>query len=498
MAVIRPEIETDPTELEQIAIAYLQDALPGWEPAEGDLMTWLIAAHARMVAEERDIAADVPLEQILRPLGEEVHRVLPRVATPATVEATVTLRDGLGYTIPKGAEMLVRTAGDDGVTMAVVDDVTVAPTPGEPAVKGIAIVRLRAIAGREGTAGNGLRAPDNTVVPIRQLEFIESVALAGTSFGGTDAESDDQYLQRLVDTLALTSPVPILADDFAALARQQAGVGRALALNNTVLNDEIVRIEADARTALTLTDGATSTAYPIAAAATNDAIRTTFAAFNPVVEGGPIGTAAVTLRLRDRTRYGPWRLSLSTTATGTSPVTAVGSASLAVLQRGGALAVRERSVTVAVIGPDGGSVSTDTLLAVRTALESVRELNWEVSVIEPTSVPINVTYSAVTWPTYDPATVERAAAAALTAYLSPARWGMGDGVGGDDDSVWVDERTVRYLEVAQVLNEVPGLRYVTSLSLSGAGGPDAAGNIQLTGTVPMPKAGTIRSTVREG
>lgn len=487
MAVIRPEISTDPAELEQIAIDFLREGFPGWEPHDGDLMTWLIGAHARMVAEERDIAADVPIEQILRPLGEEVHRVLARVATPATVTATVTLRDDRGYTIPAGTEVLVRTAGDDGVTMAVTDDVTVLP-PSLPEWPGStsANVVLRAIAGREGTAGNGLRESYD-VVPIRPLEFIRSIRLTGTSYGGTDAETDEQYLQRLVDTLALTSPVPILPEDFAAIARQQVGVGRALAINNALRREEVLRIETDG-SSVVIADRTTGRAFTVAAGASNDDVEALFAEYDPTVEDGPLGIAPIRLRLRGRTRYGPWELSVPPSSTG----------SLTVLQTGGELVVRERAIIVAVVGPDGDDASTAARRAVREALEAARELNWSVSVIDPTPNPIEVDYTAVAWPTYDALSVRGAADQALRAYLSPARWGMAERLGETDGTVWVDEPIVRYLEVAQVLNEVPGLRYVTDLRIAGVGGTLSGDDIQMVGIAPLPEIREITGEVLEG
>lgn len=402
MAVIRPEISTDPAELEEIAFEYLGEQFRGWEPADGDLTTWLIRAHARMVAEERDVAADVPFEQILRPFGEKIHGVTPRVARPAEVKAVVTLRDGKGYTIPAGTEVLVRTSGDDGVTMAVTEDVTVpAPRQGERGVT-TADVTLRAIAGREGTAGNGLRKGVNDVVPIRPLEFIASIELVEreVSSGGSDAETDEQYLQRLVDELALTSPVPILPDDFAQLARQtHESVGRALALNT----------------------------------------------YDP-------GTGT----------YG-----------------------------------HERTVTVVVATAAGEPVPEDARRGVQARLEAMRELNWRCPVIDPTYTRIDVTFEATAWPGENPATVTDAALAALRFALSPANWGTGPGAGANPG--WHDDPTVRYLEVAQVLNEVPGLRYVDSLQIGLQSRALGTADIELTGPGALPRPGTgINGTVTGG
>lgn len=232
--VIYPEIETDPGELEEIAFDYLRSAWPGWEPtSELDGITQVIRSLARIIAEARDVAADVPAA-ILRWLGTSIFRVPPLAAAPAIVQATFTMRDSAGYTIRTGTEILVKTAGDDGVAFAVLAPVTVAP--GRTATSA-GEVTLRATGDYEGTIGNGLDDTFEAVV-IQSFDFIESVELVGTSSGGVDAETDDEYADRLVDELEIQSPAPILPRDFAILARRIPGVARSLALN---LYDPVTR-----------------------------------------------------------------------------------------------------------------------------------------------------------------------------------------------------------------------------------------------------------------
>ena len=49
--------------------------------------------------------------------------------------------------------------------------------------------------------------------------------------GGADEESPDDYLDRLTEPLRMVALRPILPQDFAILALQNEGVGRAVALN---------------------------------------------------------------------------------------------------------------------------------------------------------------------------------------------------------------------------------------------------------------------------
>ncbi len=489
MAVIRPTIETDPEVIAQIAFDYLQrpDVLPGWTPVEGDLLTWTIRAHARMVAEERDVANDVPLAQIMQPLGEQVYRLPPHRATPATARATVTVRDTAGYTIPAGLELLVRTSGNEGVTMVTTEAVTIARGLQATAAGEL---KLTAATGYEGTIGNGL-TEDNEVTPIRALEFVEQVELVGVSRGGADEEDEEVYLQRLADFLALSSPTPILPRDFARFALQQQGVGRALAINLTEVTPEIISIAAASGGSgtITLADSAggsvtltpTSTAAAVAAAFTG----LTSYGYTASASGGPLGTAPVVLTLGGRRAYGPWQLS-----------TTGARASVTQLQKGSIASPVPRALAVAVTDDAGEPLSAEAKGIVQDAIDDVREVNWIASVTDPNYTRINVTFTAVAWPEEDPLTVRAAAIAALQRFLSPGTWGRspyGDAIS------WSNETTIRYLEVAQALNEVAGLRYVTSLQIGRDPGTLGTADIVMTGQAPLPRAGSnITGEVREG
>lgn len=391
---IYPVIETDPAELEAIAYAYLRSVWPDWEPtSDGDGITQVIQTVARILAEGRDIAADVP-PAILRWLGLSVFGIAPLAASAATVQATVTMRDDAGYTVFAGMELLVRTTGDDGVTFVVVAPVVVAP--GDTATRA-GEVTLRAATGFEGTVGNDL---DNAyeATPIQSFDFIESIELVGTSSGGVDAESDDEYAARVVDEMAIQSPAPILPRDFEILARRVPGVARALALN---LYDPVART---------------------------------------------------------------WD--------------------------------NERMVTVAVVDADGLALGSTIKGQVQALLEAMRETNWRSPVINPTYTAIDVAFEATTWPEEDAVAVQAAALAAVQQYLDPGAWGTRP-VG--EEPVWINEPSVRFFEVVEVLQGVPGLRYVDRLQIGLEGRTLGTVDVALAGPAPLPRPGAgITGTVREG
>jgi hypothetical protein len=55
-----------------------------------------------------------------------------------------------------------------------------------------------------------------------------------------------------------------------------------------------------------------------------------------------------------------------------------------------------------------------------------------------------------------------------------------------DQAAWINDTKVRYLEVAQVINDQEGVNYIINLTVNG-GTVDVA----LTGTAPLAKPGVI-------
>lgn len=374
-------IIVDPNELYDLAVEYLQDKIPGWEPADGNLDNWLLEACSQIGAQVGETAQGVPTA-IFRRFGEKLVNLPPQDATAAFGTTTWTLIDDAGYTIPEGTT--IGFDGDDGtVAFTTTGDVVV--PEGSTVAEGVQVVAVE-----EGASGSGFTG---AAVLLDVLDYVESVTLESQTTGGTDGESDDEYLQRLVDELRLQTPRPILPQDFATLARRIAGVERSVAI-----------------------DG-----------------------YNPADE---------TLE-------------------------------------------NERMVAVATTDADGNPNSSLVKAEVDALLQAMREVNFVVSVIDPTYTTIDVTYKAVAWPGWDAESVQASADAALASYLSPATWGLPPT--GQDSSEWINEDKVRFLEVAQVLNSVDGLRYVTELKVDGG-----TADVTLTGAAPLPKPGTISGTVESG
>lgn len=377
-------IIVDPDELALEAFDYLRSNIAGWEPADGNLDVWLIESIAQIAAQVAETAADVP-EAIFRTWGEKLVGVVAGEAAPATGTATFALIDTIGgYKIPAGTAIALRAAGGDLVVFSTFAEATV---PVDAATIDVAVV-----AQEPGVAANGLSGLADLGDP---LDFVQSVTLTAATSGGTDAEAQDVYDDRLADELRLLAPRPILAADFATLAKRVSGVARATAIDNYI----------------------------------------------------PAGPGDVP--------------PAQTNA--------------------------ERAVTVVLADATGEPVGPGAFAEVEALLEASREVNFVVSVLDPTHVTIAVAFTATAWPGFDTEAVEANAVEALKAYLSPANWGQPN-VG--DQRAWVNEPVVRYLEVAQVLNSVEGLRYIGTLTINGT-----SADVTMTGVAPLPRAGTITGAV---
>lgn len=222
-------ITTDVDLLEQEAYDYIAVRWPNWVPSESNFEAWLIGAVARMVAEARDVASDVPTS-IFRYFGASIMGIPPIDATTSTVASTWALKDSLGHTIEAGT--LVAINDLDGVPIAfeVVSDVIVPAASSSTAAGEVTLRSIEAGGDKSGLGGVGM------VVPlIDAIEWVNTVTLTGSTTGGVDAELDSDYLNRLSARLTLLTPRPILPRDFELLAvdiaAQNGTTARALAID---------------------------------------------------------------------------------------------------------------------------------------------------------------------------------------------------------------------------------------------------------------------------
>lgn len=214
-------VDNDALTLEQEVVEAIE-AQFDWEPAEGNLETWLIKAFARIASTTREQAARISKEAFKR-FGESIVNVPPVQAAAATAASTWTMTNALGHKIPAGT--LVRfVSGDEAFGFRTVADVEV--EPGKTTTDAGEVI-LRAVL--PGAAYNGL---ESDPVLDDSLAFVvpDGIELVGVTANGVDAEDEDAYVVRLAETLQLLSLSLIVSRDFEIDARAVAGVARALCI----------------------------------------------------------------------------------------------------------------------------------------------------------------------------------------------------------------------------------------------------------------------------
>lgn len=205
---------TSPEAIEDGIYDRIQTQFPDWEPSEGQLEVWIIKGLSTAVSQLFDVTTEVAAE-VFAYFGQSIIGVPRKESIAATADTTWTLIDELSHVIPEGTLVGIAN-GLDSVTFETIEEIT--------ATDGTATVPVRAV-----TAGSNANNLNGAVTLIDSLAFVEGITLVAPSAGGVDQETMDEYLPRLVETLQMMSPRPILPRHFEVLARQY-GAYRAVAI----------------------------------------------------------------------------------------------------------------------------------------------------------------------------------------------------------------------------------------------------------------------------
>jgi hypothetical protein len=491
--------EGDPDAIAEDAYAYLQTLIPGWVPHEGAFATRLIAAGARMAAELVVVAQDTP-PGIFRRFGAKLAGLPPNQDAQATVASTWTVTDTLGYTVAAGTVVGLRAPGGaDLVYFEVTDDVDI---PAGESTTAAGAVTLQAQ--QPGIQGNGVGGAGAPATPATIDPRVATVTTTGLSSGGQDAETDDAYEDRLRRDLSLRSILAIRAIDFATLAQDVDEVHSALALNRYVPPfNEIQQVVVGATGGtFTLTfSGQTTTAIAYnATAATILAALEALSNINPgdiVVTGGPAASSPVVVEFRGQylATDVPQMTASGTGLTGTGAAVTVTTTRSASNEQ----TAVDGAVTVALRGFTGDPVSAAASATVKAKLDAARLPNLNLYVIDPTYTTVDVTFTATSYPGWDPADVQARARQAVIDYLSPVGWGS---PAGGEQPQWLAQTQVEAYELSEAINRVDGVWRATSIMVALAGQTPAEGaNINLGGVnkpAVLPRPGTITGTVTAG
>jgi Baseplate J-like protein len=157
----------------------------------------------------------------------------------------------------------------------------------------------------------------------------------------------------------------------------------------------------------------------------------------------------------------------------------------------------ERTITMVALDVNGADVSAPVKVELHDLLDSMREVNFVVKTMAPTYTNIDVTVTAVAMNGYSTTEVRDNILANLRSYLNPANWGQRQATLQSNviTKDWENTPILRYLELAQEINNAEGVAYITALQFRVAGGTLASTDITLPGKAPLPDEGTFTVTV---
>jgi hypothetical protein len=451
-----------------------------------------------MAAEVRDIAANVP-DAIFQRFGELAGITVPQAAY-ATVTATIAAQDTRGYTMTAGTVLGIRATGDVLYTFAADDDVTVLPESTTSAA-------FTLTATETGSGPNGLGGLDVAMVVVdRTLPWLASAQTASTVTGGEDAQGVEDFLSDLVTALRLKRESPMNADDLADFAKSDPAVARAYAIDRYLVGTnerQTISHNGTGGTFVLVVNGANSAS--IAWNATAAAVKTALEASigmgpgSANVTGGPL-PATVTVEfigIAAEANIAQMTVATNSLTPGTPTIT-ITTAIAGVAPDDDA----DKAAAVWVIDADGLDPGSTARARILAAIEDVRELGFMAGVRAPGYDDVNVTFTAVAYPGWDPDDVQARAIEAVATLLSPARHGIPLPAFGDPGSgaPWYQDPIIRLDDVIAAIKNTDGVWKVTGPNANGL--PSINGSptdYTLTGyayqPVVLPTAGTITGTV---
>jgi Baseplate J-like protein len=154
-----------------------------------------------------------------------------------------------------------------------------------------------------------------------------------------------------------------------------------------------------------------------------------------------------------------------------------------------------RMVSVCPVDVNGLGVSDAVGDALYSYLAVHREINFQINVIQPSFIPIDVTWSGYVSPGYTVASVQAAVNAAIRNFLTPATWGGGLTSPPSWDGSAV---TVRVWDISGIISSIPGVGSITSVATRlsyPTDGDYSTDDIVMVGIAPLPVANIVNGTL---
>ncbi len=448
---IVPPLDSNPDDLYQGFVTYMQTVIPGWEPYSGELDDWLGRAFSGIAAQLTEISTDVATS-VYRYFGANIVNVPPIAAQPAVAITTWTAQDTTGYTIPAFTQFTLTDPTGNQQGFETTANVVI-PNGQSVATN---VVVYAAVPGSDANGSSGAAAN----VP---LAFITGVTTTTAAANGTDDEDDTTYLNRLTATFLTLSPKPITTSDFSQLVLNEGDVGRVVTIGGYVPGSKT-------QTGTVTSSSASVTALSNPSAiAVGDSIMGTNIPSNTFIKSVNVsGSSAV--------------MSANATGTATETITLGGS-----LNNGG-------SVTSWVTALDGTALSTPAMNTIQADIQAQCLIGVNYYVEPPTYTTVNITATVYAWAGQDNTAIQSAIQGALTTYLSPLNWGQ-QAAGGPGVAQWLADPTIRLSQVEFVIMSVAGVHYTSDASILING---TSADLSLAGVVALPLPGTMTITVNTG
>lgn len=128
-----------------------------------------------------------------------------------------------------------------------------------------------------------------------------------------------------------------------------------------------------------------------------------------------------------------------------------------------------KTITVFVVDSAGATPPSPTITAIQVYLASLREAGFIIYVAGPHFTGLSTQYAVTAEAGVDKPTVKAAIDAAIIAFLSPATWGIDritGGAGSTANNTWNLKPFVRLSELTAVIQDVPGVDTITTLTMS--------------------------------
>jgi hypothetical protein len=209
-------LTADATALSDTGKDYMSGEIDGWTPRPGNVESVLLEANGQIAAEVVDQAAQVD-PAVFAYFGQSILGIAIRDAIPATGLVDFTFDAGFVGNVPAGTTVAFPNPDGNSYAFVTDDDVFTDAT------------HTTSVTGLEsGPDPNGSQGVGQL---IDTVDGVSSLAMNLAASGGVAEETTDEYVDRLADALTILAPRPILPQDFATMARQVPGVGRAVAID---------------------------------------------------------------------------------------------------------------------------------------------------------------------------------------------------------------------------------------------------------------------------